>query len=251
MATVVKNYQLANNVFFLEVQLENEEKPLPGEFYMIRSWDNYPLLSRPISVFDYDDDRNVVKFLYEIRGLGTEMLHRIGAGSDITLDGPYGNPFTDLNRSSYCLIGGGVGIAPLLYIAKTIKKHNPEASVRCFLGFTNSVYALDFFYKACDEVNIRVGGYITDILEVRPDDIVFACGPMAMMDKINQIVPAKNDVYMSLEARMACGLGACLGCVTNAPIIYQKIPNSDRNELYATKHVKICTDGPVFKREVV
>lgn len=252
MARVLKNVPVGDQVFLLEVKLEyTEDIPAPGEFYMIRAWDMSPLLNRPLSVFDYDRDKHTISFLYSVRGEGTNILSRVGVGSDINLHGPYGNPFFIDDHKNLCLVGGGIGIAPLYYTAKYFKEFRPDISIRAYLGFPRTVYALDNFYNVCDEVDVLIGGFITDRLKVKRNENVLCCGPSAMMNKVAEIVPAENSVYMSLESRMACGLGACLGCVTKAPLVYKETLDPKYNEFFAPKQVKICTEGPIFKREVL
>ncbi len=250
MSKIITNQNIGDNVFLLEAKLDYEtEPPYPGEFYMIRAWNFDPLLNRPLSVYDFDYDRNIIRFLYGVIGKGTNLLCRMGPGSDLVLNGPYGNPFLG-DDHDLCLVGGGLGIAPLYFTATYMREYYPKRKIRAYLGYTRTAFALNDFYKVCNEVNVQVGGKITDLIQVKPNETVLSCGPYPMMDKVNQIVPQRNNVYMSLESRMACGLGACLGCATNAPLIYRRV-NDNYNELYATKQVKICSEGPVFEREFI
>lgn len=253
MAIVTRNDYIGANVFILKAKLAQEDlPPAPGQFYMIRTWQKEPLLSRPISVFDYDRTNHCVYFMYQVVGRGTDKLCHVAVGSDIQLDGPYGNGFIDV-KTDLVLIGGGIGIAPLYYEARMFKKMHPDRKLRAYLGFTHTSFGTDFFHNICDEVSVKIGGYITDSIEIHPNETIITCGPQPMLDVLNRIIPKENTVYESLESRMACGLGACLGCVKDAPLIYKEKKSSDLNELIfvANKHVKICTDGPVFKREVI
>ncbi len=110
--------------YFL-IKTDFKEKVLPGQFFMLRSWENYPTLSRPISIFDFSQGAD---FLIEELGEGTSLLRTVKKGDSIKLYGPYGNSFnTDVDEVA--LVGGGVGIAPMYYLAKKIKEKKPQAKV--------------------------------------------------------------------------------------------------------------------------
>ncbi len=171
-AAVLSNTMLSKDLYLIRVKNENTAKM--GQFYMLRAWGTYPLLSRPISVFD--SDGQTVSFLYRTVGEGTQMLAALRNDDKLTLAGPYGNPFPTVG-GRVALVGGGVGIAPLYLAAKTPM--------------------MKALYRRCE-------------------------GSSALL-------------YVSLESRMACGIGACLGC---------SCPTVDGNR-------RICKDGPVFlAREV-
>lgn len=254
MALVLSNDSIAQGVFFMRLQLEaGEYEPLPGQFYMVRAWDMQPLLSRPLSVFNYEEESRTLSFLYQIVGKGTELLARVGNFSRLRLDGPNGNGFP-LPDADLCLVGGGIGIAPLYYLCRAMRERYPNRKIRALLGFSAEPFALNFFRDVCDTLVVDVGGFVTDRLEVAPGEVVMTCGPSPMMRAVNMRVPAENDVYVSLEARMACGLGACLGCVRDEPLIFERAPESEfpvRAVSVANVHIKVCTEGPVFKREVI
>ena len=138
------------------------------------------------------------------------------------------------------LAGGGIGTAPLLQLAKELK--NAGAEVHFFAGFRDEPYRLAAFAAVCDNVQIatdtgRVGhhGFVTDLLDPEQFDVVYTCGPEIMMEKVARMCLAKGvRVYVSKEAKMACGLGACLGCTC-------KSKNGG---------VSVCKDGPVFEGSV-
>lgn len=200
-----------------------------GQFYMLRAWDTYPVLSRPISVYDADGES--VTFLYRVVGEGTELLSRCKVGDDIALQGPYGNGFPDVS-GRVALVGGGVGIAPLYLTAKRLKQCG--CTVEAFLGFSEEAVLADAYAAVTDRLVVDVGGYITDKIEPQDYDAILTCGPEIMMRALYAkcaAQQAEQKLYVSMENRMACGIGACLVCSC-------KTANGNR---------KVCKDGPVFR----
>lgn len=199
-----------------------------GQFYMLRSWDMYPLLSRPISVFDADSES--LTFLYKTVGVGSDLLARGRAGGEIATGSALGNTFP-LVEGRVALVGGGVGIAPLYLAAKTLKAHNPATVVDTYLGFSDEALLTEAYGAVSDRVTVDVGGYITDEVEPGNYDYIFTCGPDAMMRVLADKCRASGTkLYASLEKRMACGFGVCIGCSCGT----------------TEGRKKICTDGPVF-----
>lgn len=230
MAVIITNRSMADGIYMMEVAWEGDVAP--GQFFMVRAWDRDPLLSRPISVHDYKD--GVVTFLYQVVGKGTAILSGMEPKNIITLEGPYGKGFPDV-EGNLVAVGGGIGVAPLYYACRKFKEEHPKKKLRVYLGFSDEAYRVEAFDEIADEVVVDVGGFITDQVEAKRSDTFISCGPKVMMDTLCEIVPKKNPVFVSLEARMACGMGACLGC---------SIKTVQGNK-------KVCKDGPVFSREVI
>ena len=231
MSKVIENRRLNDDFLLLRVEEQNEARM--GQFCMLRSWDRYPLLSRPVSVFD--SDGATLSFLYRIVGEGTRLLSELRSGDECSTGSPLGHGFPPAS-GRVALVGGGAGIAPLYLAAKTLKRENPENIVHSYLGFTDSPILETEFGAVCDDLLLDVGGFITDTLDPAEYDCIFSCGPEIMMwvlQKKCRAVGTKH--FVSLEGRMACGIGICLGCTCQA---------SDANR-------KICTDGPVFPAEEV
>ncbi|MGI6108518.1 MAG: dihydroorotate dehydrogenase electron transfer subunit [Eubacteriaceae bacterium] len=267
MAVIHRNDEIADGIYLLEAELEDEDQgvPVPGQFYMVRGWGAYPLLSRPISVFDYQEVpcvgldgetegapvTRILSFLYQVVGEGTAIFTELAEGSGLELEGPFGNGFPEVDHD-LTLVGGGIGIAPLYYLARSYRHNHRERRLSVYLGFAEEAYAVALFEEVADKVSVDVGGFITD--QIDPDnytekDTVITCGPAPMMKAVMKKMPAQTSVYASLEARMACGVGACLGCVKEAEMRYKNGPAG--LEADGTIHVKVCKEGPVFKREVV
>ena len=230
MGKIRSNKKVDQDFYLMIVEQENDARM--GQFYMLRAWDTYPVLSRPISVFDADGQ--TVSFLYKVIGKGTKMLSELEAGEEITLDGPHGNGFPELaGKKKIALVGGGVGIAPLFLAAKTYKAADPEVQVDIYLGFSGEPILIDEYREVADNVTVNVGGFVTDDIDPCAYDAICTCGPGIMMKVLYekcQKVGATAPLYVSMENRMACGIGACLVCTCKT---------SGGNK-------KVCKDGPVF-----
>ncbi|MDR0569696.1 MAG: dihydroorotate dehydrogenase electron transfer subunit [Clostridiales Family XIII bacterium] len=232
MAKVISNKELEGAFFLLKVEFENDARP--GQFFMLRAWDKYPLLSRPISVFD--SDGATLAFLCRKVGVGTEILARLREGDELSLIGPLGSSFPDF-EGKLALVGGGAGVAPMYFAAKHCKRSG-KASVDIFLGFSEQAILEDSFVAVSDSLVVDVGGFITDKVDVSVYDRILACGPEIMMKTLYEkcLAADKSDaLWVSMESRMACGIGACLVC---------SCPTAEGNK-------KICKDGPVLPGELV
>lgn len=230
MGKVTSNRALGEDFYLMRVEEENNARM--GQFYMLRAWETYPVLSRPISV--YDADKESVSFLYKVVGKGTELLRQLKEGDEITLDGAHGNGFPSLaDKKRIALVGGGVGIAPLYLAAKTYKKENPDCTVDIYLGFSGTSVLTEEFETVCDRLTVNVGGFVTDDIDPNAYEAIVTCGPTIMMKVLySKCVKcqAAAPLYVSMENRMACGIGACLVCSC-------RTANGNR---------KVCKDGPVF-----
>ena len=156
MAKILKNERLSEDFYLMVAEEENQAEM--GQFYMLRAWDEFPVLSRPISVFVADG--KTVSFLYKAVGKGTEIFSRLEAGDEITLDGPHGNGYPDEGKK-IALVGGGVGIAPLYLTAKKLKESDPERTVDIYLGFSGEPVMIEQYEAVADRVVVNVGGFIT------------------------------------------------------------------------------------------
>lgn len=230
MGKVTSNRALGEDFYLMRVEEENNARM--GQFYMLRAWETYPVLSRPISV--YDADKESVSFLYKVVGKGTELLRQLKEGDEITLDGAHGNGFPSLaDKKRIALVGGGVGIAPLYLAAKTYKKENPDCTVDIYFGFSGTPVLTEEFETVCDRLTVNVGGFVTDDIDPNAYEAIVTCGPTIMMKVLySKCVKcqAAAPLYVSMENRMACGIGACLVCSC-------RTANGNR---------KVCKDGPVF-----
>ena len=218
-----------------------------GQFVHIKA-DGF-LLRRPISICGLDREKGLLRIVFEVRGKGTDKLSQLNKGDFMDIIAPLGHGFT-VNREykKVVLIGGGIGTPPMLPLAEI---YGDRATV--ITGFRNSgaVILQEDFGKTgaetvlcTDDGSAGVHGFVTEplaeILEKNGADMVYACGPTPMLKKVSEICSEKNiPCEISLEERMACGVGACLGCACRI--------KKNGEEVFA----HVCKDGPVFNAEEV
>lgn len=229
--SVYSNEKIEEDIY--EITIEGNFEGRPGQFYLLRAWDMEPVLSRPISIYDKDAEK--IKFLYRMCGRGTEILAKLKKGDEIKLTGPLGNGF-DLEKiqGKVALVAGGIGIAPMLYLSKELK----NCSVDLYAGFKNVSKTVDYvekyvnnFYLSTENGEAGHKGFVTDLLNVDKYDVVVCCGPEIMMAKVIKMCDEKDiPLYVSMENRMACGIGACLVCTCKT---------KDGRK-------RSCKEGPVF-----
>ncbi len=242
---LVKKQRLTETIYDFTVRCpEMAEKAKPGQFlHILCGGDAY--LRRPISICDVIDKQDI-RFIFETRGKGTEALSGYTPGEKLDILGPLGNGFEVHAEDSddVLLIGGGIGIFPLLNLAKQL---NGKATV--LLGFRNKTAVLleKEFQAVCKKVLIATDdgsyghhGFVTDVMKEmlasNPVSRVYTCGPTPMMKKIAEMsMDANVPCQVSLEERMGCGVGACVTCTC-------KVNGANK---------RVCKDGPVFDgREV-
>ncbi|GHS96068.1 dihydroorotate dehydrogenase [Synergistales bacterium] len=231
MSKILSNHRMNEDFYLMRAEHQNDARP--GQFYMLRAWGREPVLSRPISVFDADGD--TVSFLYKVVGRGSAIFASLSADDEITLQGPLGNGFPNVT-GKVAMVGGGVGIAPFYLAGKRLKASGVQVSI--YLGFSGEPVLVSEYERAAGELVVKVGGFITDSVEPSDYDSIFACGPEVMMRSLYKKCKergAADNLFVSMENRMACGVGACLVC---------SCKTADGNK-------KVCKDGPVFKGEAV
>ena len=230
-AKIIRNEKVDEGIYLME--LEGKFEGNPGQFYMLKAWKEYPLLPRPLSIYDLDEEK--ISFLYAVVGKGTGIMSDLKTGAKIEVLGPLGNGFPLEEDKKIALVAGGIGLAPMKYLARKLK-----GNIDLFAGFRSSSYLMDDMSEFVDNITVTTNngnegekGFVTDYIKDEYD-IVYACGPNPMMNSLKNLnLTAKS--YYSLEAHMACGIGACLGCAVET-----------------TKGIKrVCHEGPVFKGEEV
>ncbi|QQT91474.1 dihydroorotate dehydrogenase electron transfer subunit [Peptoniphilus harei] len=226
MAKIIENIDVCKDYFILRTDLD--VKVYPGQFFMLRAWESYPTLSRPISVYDVTDG---VDFLIEKRGEGTKILESLKEGDEIKLFGPFGNAFY-ANVDEVALVGGGVGVAPFHYLIKEIQKLKPSSKITLYIGEREELELENAFKDIDCDIKIKKGGFITDIIDFESHDLIYTCGPEIMMKKVVELAKDHDVItYVSLEKRMGCGLGACLSCSCETK----------------RGRRRSCKEGPIFK----
>ena len=250
LAELVKKEMLIEGIYKFSVRSkEMADVAKAGQFLEIKvSNDIEPLLRRPISIYNVDKENGIVEFVFQVRGRGTEILKDRREGDLIDILGPLGNGvFTvDKEYENVAIIGGGIGTYPLYELAKELK--GKAKKVTMYMGFRNKelvtlekefLEVVDNLVITTDDGSYKKQGYAIDVLKEdnksEKFDIVFACGPTPMLKAVKSFVD-EEKIYaeLSLEERMGCGVGACLGCAT-------KIIDGD-----SFKYGHVCKDGPVF-----
>ena len=243
---VLEHQRLTDTIRLMTVSWPRRDKaPKAGQFFMLRCWpaDVAPVLSRPISVHSYDPELATLDFLYEVRGKGTEKLAALVPGDTLSLVGPAGNGFNVAEAAGkrVALVGGGIGTAPLYQLAKELCEAGTKADYFC--GFRDEPYGMDRFTQVCGKVQLatdsgRFGfhGFVTQLLKPEEYDLVLCCGPDPMMRAVAKLCDAAGTrCIVSLERKMACGIGACLGCTCHTE----------------TGGRCVCKEGPVFDSKEV
>lgn len=248
ICTVIRQKEIGDGIFSMWIQTENIGKEAkPGQFVSLYSKDGSKLLPRPISLCEIDRENSRLRLVYRVTGAktGTEEFSRLKAGDTIPVIGPLGNgfPVEKAEGKRAFLMGGGIGVPPILELAKQMQCEKKQIVV----GYRNAQTFLKEEFEAVGELYISTedgsvgtkGNVMDAIREQRLEaDIIYACGPTPMLRAIKQYAEENGiECYISLEERMACGIGACLACVCK----------SKEKDAHSNVHNKrICKDGPVF-----
>ncbi|MCR4892022.1 MAG: dihydroorotate dehydrogenase electron transfer subunit [Lachnospiraceae bacterium] len=255
-ARIIDIRKLAENVFGILFEAAMAGEAGPGQFVMVRPHSDSRLLMRPISICDLDSERRLLRLVFRVAGKGTEEFSRARVGDHYSIMGPLGNGFpleAAAGKSHIALMGGGIGAPPLLNLLRMLRRRadrgDISARISVYLGYRSmedGLFLKDEFEPlanvvvSTDDGSAGVKGTALDGLSQAgtAPDLIYACGPLPMLSAIRKYASKEGiDAYISLEERMACGVGACLGCMV-------KTTKEDHHS-----HVKlsrICTEGPVF-----
>ena len=244
MATVVEQKQLAPGIFDMWLKTEIAADAKCGQFIGVYPEDKSNLLPRPISICEVNKEEGMLRIVYRVAGEGTEEFSHYTAGKEVPVLGVLGNgfPVEEGKGKKAFLMGGGIGVPPILELSKQL---NCEKQI--VMGYRDAnTFLKDQFeengsvYISTEDGSVGTKGNVMDaIAENALDaDVIFACGPMPMLRAIKKYAAEKGiPAYISLEERMACGIGACLACVCK----------SKEKDHHTNVHNKrICKDGPVF-----
>lgn len=235
--TIISNDKIAKDTYQMVLQPDEMPVILPGQFVNIKI--DGLMLRRPISVCSVDETTYMI--IYKVVGDGTKKLSEMSVGKVLDVLEPLGSSFPIHEElDEVLLIGGGVGVPPLYEVAKQYRKMNKQVAV--VLGFNDmesKFYDIEFrrlgcsVYIATMDGTSGIKGTVIDCIKEYglKTDVVYSCGPMRMLEAVNNNY---SKGYLSFEARMACGMGACMGCVCK---------DSKDKELY----YRICKEGPVFE----
>lgn len=216
----------------------------PGQFVSVYCHDRSRLLPRPISICEADPAAGTVRLVYRIAGEGTREFAALKTGDMVEILGPLGNgfPLEEAEGKSAFLIGGGIGIPPLVELAKRLPgKKQIIAGYRDELFLTQELSRRGELFIATEDGSTGTKGNVLDCIRENglTADIIFACGPTPMLRALKAYAETeKIPCYLSLEQRMACGIGACLACVCHT---------TEKDEHSQVKNKRICAEGPVFE----
>ncbi len=218
----------------------------PGQFVALYCKDGARLLPRPISICEVDGARGRFRLVFRIVGKGTEELAGYGVGNEVPLMGPLGNGFPlDADVKRVMLIGGGIGIPPLVELSKALadRGHRDQAIV---LGYRDEVFLKGDFekygnvYTSTEDGKEGTKGTVLDAILDNDlgADVIYACGPLPMLRGVKAYAEREGiAAWLSMEEHMACGIGACLACTCKSEEI---------DDHSGVKNKRVCKDGPVF-----
>ena len=218
----------------------------PGQFIAMYCEDGTKLLPRPISICGIDAEAGTLRVVYRIAGEGTRLFSQMKAGDSLEVMGPLGNGFTMKDKKAI-IVGGGIGIPPMLELAKQL-----DCEKTVVLGYRDELFLKEEF-EACANVAVATEdgstgtkGTVIDAIKAAQvsGEIIYACGPMPMLKALAEYADVHGmEAQISLEERMACGIGACLGCICKT---------KEKDHHTNVNNTRICKDGPVFDaKEVV
>jgi len=239
---IVENKRINDDFFILELSGNNYFPELkPGQFVQVKvEGSRETFLRRPFSIHEVDYERNIIKLLIQIAGKGTETLSKLKKGDNLNIIYPLGNFFSlPSENDQILLIGGGCGVAPLLFLGKYLRSNGYKPDI--LLGFRNSERIIEYeeytkigqVFLTTEDGSEGERGFATDhsVFTQRQYNRIYCCGPDSMMKAVADYCN-KNNIHceVSLENLMACGIGACLCCVVDT----------------IKGNLCICIDGPVF-----
>lgn len=232
-------------MWFKSENMANAAKP--GQFVSVYSNDGARFLPRPISICTIDNDE--IRIVYRVAGKGTEEFSKMAAGQELDVQGPLGNGY-DINASyaekKAIILGGGIGIPPMLELAKQLK-----CDKEIVLGYRDELFLNKEFEQygnvsiATEDGSVGTKGNVLDAINASgiSGEVIYACGPMPMLRAV-KAYSEKNglECFISLEEKMACGIGACLACVCKT---------TKKDEHSNVNNTRICKEGPVFNAKEV
>ena len=248
---VLSQKALCDGIFDLRLKAPQiAAAALPGQFVNVYLNDAARLLPRPISICGADASSGELRLVYRVtaKGAGTELLSAAKTGDVLAVLGPLGNGFP-LDLSDCCVIGGGIGVPPLLELLKRL-----PGKKTAVLGYRNdrSMFLKEEFDAAADRVitatedgSFGTKGTVIDALEESGyvPAAILSCGPKPMLAALKRYAAERNiPLWVSMEERMACGVGACLGCVCET---------EQTDEHTKVRNKRICVEGPVFRAEEI
>lgn len=249
LAVITEQKEIATDIYSMWLQTDQiAAEAVPGQFLSVYSNDGGRMLPRPISICEVDKEQGRLRLVYRIAGKGTLEFSGYQTGDTLEIVGPLGNGFPlDKGYEKVFLIGGGIGVPPMVELSRQL-----PGEKQIVVGYRNSELFLKeeleqngVVYVATEDGSVGTKGNVLDAIRENglQADAMFACGPTPMLRALKAYAAeAGMDCYLSLEERMACGVGACLSCVCKS---------MDVDGHTHVKNKRICKDGPVFAAEEI
>lgn len=248
-ARIVAQTEIAADIFDMTISFpEGAKDAVPGQFMALYCNEGIRLLPRPISICGIDPDAGTIRMVYRIAGEGTKEFSVMKPGDTLEVMGPLGNGFTKREQKAI-IVGGGIGIPPMLELAGQL---NCEKTMVLGYRDNKSLFLKEEFEAlgdvkiATDDGSLGVCGTVIDAIREYgiEGDVIYACGPMPMLKALAEYAGEHDmEAQISLEERMACGIGACLGCICKS---------KEKDHHTNVNNKRICKEGPVFDaKEVV
>lgn len=244
VASVISQEMLVTDIYSMWIKTNIAKEAKPGQFISVYTKTEAKLLPRPISICEVSEDKTALRIVYRIAGKGTDEFSKYVAGDDVSVLGPLGNGFP-LGKEKAILIGGGIGIPPMLELAKQL-----DCEKTIVVGYRDaSTFLIDDLKKyanvviATEDGSVGTKGNVIDAIKEQgvEGQVIYSCGPIPMLKGIKAYAKdAGITAYISMEERMACGVGACLGCVCKS---------KDVDDHSKVNNKRVCADGPVFNAE--
>ncbi len=248
-AVVTEQREIAQDIYSLWLHAEEIAKEArPGQFVSVYCQDESRILPRPISICEIDKESGRIRLVYRVAGEGTKEFSGYDSGDTLEIVGPLGNGFPlDRGYEKVFLIGGGIGVPPMVELAKQLpgKKIVISGYRGGELFLKEELSRNAELYVATEDGSAGTKGNVLDAIRENhlTADAIFACGPTPMLKALKAYAQEQGiDCYLSLEERMACGIGACLACVCKS---------MDIDEHTNVKNKRVCKDGPVFAAEEI
>ncbi|MBS4961541.1 MAG: dihydroorotate dehydrogenase electron transfer subunit [Clostridiales bacterium] len=242
-ARVIENKKIAENIYDLTLDAKSiADIAQAGQFVELYPRTGVMILPRPISICEADRKRGTLRLIYQVVGKGTDLFSKKQAGDYIDILGPCGNGFfINDSDTEHVIVAGGIGAPPMVQLAKQLKGH-----ITVFLGAKSTPILAEEFQElgaevhiATDDGSVGFHGNVVELLSAIDPKIhmIYSCGPKVMLKSLSQWAEIHQvKAQVSMEERMACGIGVCVGCA----IKIKKENESDWS------HLKVCKDGPVF-----
>lgn len=244
-AVVIKQEAIATGIYSMWIKTEIAKSAKAGQFVSLYTSNGATLLPRPISICEISEDRTSLRLVYRVVGKGTREFSGLLSDETVKVLGPLGNGYTLKNKTAI-LAAGGIGVPPIVELAKALKKQY-GCRLNIVAGYRDEIFLLDELkqygdvFVSTEDGSFGTKGTIMDAIRENSieADIIYACGPMPMLRAVKEYAVSKDmEAQISLEERMACGIGACLGCVCRT---------KNKDEHTHVNNTRICTDGPVFE----